>query len=284
MLAAAAFNNDTEPRVVARFSQWAMVSVVAIAISGGFAAWRQVGSVRAVTTTPYGRLVLYKTILFAVVLAVASVSRRLVHGDLALPAAITRRHQRSREPATALSPGPGAQARRAPAPTQARGAPAPTPARRGRARGRAQAPGQLKRAVLIELALVGVVLALAAVLVNVQPARAAASGPFSSEAAAGNDLLVDVVVDPARAGPVAFHLYTLTASGAQTDPPAVGATLTLPRPGIDNLKVPFEKAGPGHWISVGFDVPIRGRWTLQVNVRTTNVDMVAAQPIVVPIR
>jgi hypothetical protein len=138
--------------------------------------------------------------------------------------------------------------------------------------------------VLTELGLVGVVLALAAVLVNVQPARAAVSGPFSAESAAGNDLLVDVVVDPARAGPVAFHLYTLTGTGAQVDPPAVDATLSLPGPGIDSLKVPFEKAGPGHWITVGFDVPIRGRWTLQVNVRTTDVDVVAARPIVVPIR
>jgi hypothetical protein len=142
----------------------------------------------------------------------------------------------------------------------------------------------LRRAVLVELGLVIGILGLAAVLVNAQPAKAALAQPFSAESVAGNRYLVDVVVDPAKAGPVAFHLYTLTAAGAPLDPPAVDAELSLPGPGIDNLRVPLVKAGPGHWITVGFDVPIRGHWTLQINVRASDTDVVAARPIVMPIR
>jgi copper transport protein len=248
--------------VVPRFSQWALASVVAIAVSGGFAAWRQIGSLSAVTSTPYGRLVLYKTVLFAAVLAVASVSRRLVHGNLALPFHRTGGANRiAVTPARTFSPGPGAAA--------------------SRPRTRV---GQLRRAVLTELGLVAVVLALAAVLVNVQPAKAAVARPFSAESIAGNEMLVDVVVDPAKAGPVAVHLYTLTAAGGPVDPPGIDASLSLPGPNIDNLKVPLQKAGPGHWITTGFDVPIKGRWTLQINVQTSSTDVVAARPIVVPIR
>ena len=55
--------------VVPGFSQWALAAVGAIAVSGGFAAWRQIGSLSAVTTTSFGRLVLVKTIIFVVLVA-----------------------------------------------------------------------------------------------------------------------------------------------------------------------------------------------------------------------
>jgi copper transport protein len=254
--------------VIPRFSQWAFGAVIAIAVSGGFAAWRQIGSISAVTSTPYGRLVMYKTIIFAVIVAVASVSRRLVHGHLALPfRAKTAVRRTTAGPASALSQGPGAVAQEA-----------------NRANQTADSKEtRLRRAVFAELGLVAVVLALASVLVNVQPAKAALAKPFGAETTAGNEMLVDVVVDPAKAGPVAFHLYTLTAAGAPVDPPGVDASLSLPGPAIDNLPVPLHKAGPGHWITTGFDVPIRGRWMLQINIKTTNTDVVPARPIAVPI-
>ncbi len=71
--------------VARRFSQWALISVLAIAVTGGFAAWRQIGSLSAVTTTTFGRLVLAKTVIFVVLVAAASRSRRLTHGSLHVP-------------------------------------------------------------------------------------------------------------------------------------------------------------------------------------------------------
>src|SRR5581483_2353916 len=71
---------------VLRFSQWALGAIAAIAATGVFAAWRQVGvSWGALTTTPYGKLVIYKAVGAAAIVAVASISRRLVHGRLAVP-------------------------------------------------------------------------------------------------------------------------------------------------------------------------------------------------------
>ncbi len=79
--------------VVPRFSQWAFAAVVAIAVSGAFAAWRQAGlSVDAYTDTTFGRLLIAKTAVFAVLLWVAASSRRLVHGRLALPGAGGAKH------------------------------------------------------------------------------------------------------------------------------------------------------------------------------------------------
>jgi copper transport protein len=289
--------------VVPRFSQWALAAVLAIAVSGGFAAWRQIGSVSGVTTTPFGRLVLAKSILFVVVVAVASRSRRLTHGRLALPLARPRPGPRQpasvaaagAAPATSttevagsgggepLSPGPGAMA----APPRKRatwGGPSTQAARPTRRRSQAQRQSDLRRAVMIELLLVAAIIALAAVLVNAQPARQALTKPFSAEVHAGPDVLVDVVVDPAKAGPVAIHLYTLSPDGAQLDVPEVRAALSLPSAGISNLAIPLHKGGTGHFLVGGFPVPLRGTWTLNIVVRTTEFDEFNATPVTVHFR
>jgi copper transport protein len=196
-------------------------------------------------------------------LALASFSRRLVHGDLALPFH-WRPTQPTRRPATALSRGPGAMA---------------APPKRTRLDTK-----RLRRVVVGELVIGAVVLALTALLVNAVPARAALTSYYSTEVKAGDKLLVDVVVDPARAGLLAVHTYILTTDGAQVDVPEVRATFTLPSAGIDPVPVPLRQAGIGHFLAYGVDVPIRGKWTLQVVVRTTNIDEVNAEPITVPIR
>ncbi|MDQ4068414.1 MAG: copper resistance protein CopC/CopD, partial [Actinomycetota bacterium] len=70
---------DAPAVVVRRFSAMAFAAVAAIIASGAFQAWRQVGSVDALTATTYGRLLVAKLALFAALLAVAGVSRRAVH-------------------------------------------------------------------------------------------------------------------------------------------------------------------------------------------------------------
>jgi copper transport protein len=62
-----------------RFSPWALGSVVALAVSGGVNAWRQVGSVSGLTDSSYGRWLVIKLVLVALVVAVAAFSRRTVH-------------------------------------------------------------------------------------------------------------------------------------------------------------------------------------------------------------
>jgi copper transport protein len=137
--------------------------------------------------------------------------------------------------------------------------------------------------VLAEITLAVGILALSAALVNAQPARTALALPYAAEVHAGPDVLVDVVVDPTRAGPVSIHLYTLTPAGAQIDVPEVDATFSLSSAGIGNLKVPLQKAGPGHYLAYDFDIPLRGAWRLQMTVRTTAIDEFNADPVTVHI-
>jgi len=245
--------------VVPRYSQWAFASVVAIAVSGAFAAWRQVGlTVDAYTTTTFGRLVLAKTAVFLVLLGIASTSRRMVHGRLALPG----RPARSAAEAAA-EPGPG------PGPVQT---PDDGSARAGRGRA-------LRRAVAFELALALAVFGLTAGLVNSIPARAALALPFSTEVKAGPKLLLDVDVEPAKAGIVSIHGYTLTVDGQQEEVEGVSATIELKSAGIAPIAVPLLKAGPAHFAAYAVDIPIPGTWTLQVNLQTDRFTVVPADPI-----
>ncbi|MFC1431833.1 copper resistance CopC/CopD family protein [Streptacidiphilus sp. N1-3] len=62
----------------ARFSRLALCSVAVLAATGLYQAFREVGSFAALTGTPYGRLLLVKTAVFLLVIAIAAWSRTLV--------------------------------------------------------------------------------------------------------------------------------------------------------------------------------------------------------------
>jgi copper transport protein len=247
-----------------RFSQWALGAVIAIVVTGGFAAWQQARTWGALTTTPYGKLLLYKTGGFAALILLASVSRSAVHGCLAVP----RLRARTRTRPAALS-GP------APSIPRSVGAMAANPD--------AAVTSRLARAVGAEVTIAAVVLALTAWLVNAQPAKTAYAAPYSAQVKAGPDF-VNVVVDPAKAGPLVVHMYILGAAGTPINVPEVTARMSNDNAGISGLKVPLVNAGPGHFVAYGFNVPIRGTWILNVTVRVDDIDEYTAQPVTVRIR
>jgi copper transport protein len=260
----------------ARFSNIALASVVALVATGLFAAWRQVGlSWGALTTTPYGKLVLYKAGGLAVLVALASISRTAVHGRLALPGAPAPPPPGDTAPPRAVG-GTTTITRAAPSRLLAAPRPAAPLSEDGRAR-------RLRGAVWAEVTVGLAVLALSAVLVGAQPAKQAYAAPFSTEAKAG-PTLVNLVVSPAHTGPVALHLYILTAAGAIDNVPEVDATMSNPGTGVSGLTVPLHQAGPGHYVAYGFDIPFPGTWLLNATVRTDALNEYFTQPIHVPIR
>lgn len=62
-----------------RFSPWALGSVVALAATGSVNAWRQLGSLDGLTDSSYGRWLVIKLVLVALVVGVAAFGRRTVH-------------------------------------------------------------------------------------------------------------------------------------------------------------------------------------------------------------
>ncbi|HVM02237.1 MAG TPA: copper resistance protein CopC, partial [Acidimicrobiales bacterium] len=202
---------DTMERVVPRFSRAAFVAVVVILATGTLQGWRQAGSADALTSTTYGRLLLTKVALFAAMVGLGAMSRSWVR-------------RRYLSPQLAASPGPGAVAA-----TQGAGG-----------------LRRLRRSVAAEAAVAVVVLAVTSLLVNAVPAKVALAKPYSAELVA-DDLLFEVTVDPAKAGPLDLHVYALTPAGTVRDVEEITASLSLPAKDVGPITAPLHRAGPGHF-------------------------------------
>lgn len=257
---------DLEP-VLSRFSRTAQTCVVLLIATGIFQAWRQVGTAPALFGTDYGRVLVAKVCLVAVLVVLGAVARGRVRRHYGVAA--------SSHPGTRKQPGKR---------------PAGRPVLR------------LTRLVLVETLIAVVLLGFSAVLVNTDPAmveqaaragetrrsgeRPATTGPapaptgavpfskavpFDAGGAQGKGVLA-VVVDPSTTGVNQVHLSVLGPSGLPKDVPEVTAEFTLEKPEIGPISAPLTYAGPGHYISSATALPLRGTWELSVTLRLTDID------------
>src|SRR4029453_5532195 len=65
--------------VLPRYSALALGAIVALVVSGGYQAWRQVGSIDELKSTDYGRLLIAKLVAFAALIVAAAFSREIVN-------------------------------------------------------------------------------------------------------------------------------------------------------------------------------------------------------------
>ena len=92
------------------------------------------------------------------------------------------------------------------------------------------------------------ILVITSMLVNSQPARSALSLPYSKEFREPT-MLIDLIVSPAKAGPVDIHVYTLSPAGGNLFTPSVTAEMSLPSKGIAPITIPLVRAGPNHFLA-----------------------------------
>ena len=124
----------------------------------------------------------------------------------------------------------------------------------------------LRRTVGTELAVLLGVLALTSVLVDTVPARTAAGiGTVASRTARFGTGSVQVVVDPARRGNNAVHMYILDANGSPLDRLSnVRIDFALPAADLGPIDRKAFHAGPGHWQINGDAMSVTGTWKLTV--------------------
>ncbi|MFE6774742.1 copper resistance CopC/CopD family protein [Streptomyces sp. NPDC057702] len=300
-------------RAVRRFSRLAFASVVVLAATGLYQSWRQVGSWHALTDTSYGRWLLVKVGLVALLVGVAWFSRRWTARLDAAPAKrespapgrAPGRGQERAEPdpgarpparaAAATEAGPKATGQGAPANKRGRDAQlarqraAVHATRTRRERDADPARRELRRSVAVETAIAVVLLAVTTVLTGTQPGRAqteqdaagpaATSGPltvrvpYDTGGPAGRGT-VEVTLDPGRAGDNTFHAYLTNPAGKPADVPELKASLTLQERGIGPLGVSLNRVSAGHWSATGVQLPMPGDWQLSLTVRTSDIDQV----------
>ena len=130
---------------------------------------------------------------------------------------------------------------------------------------------RIRRSVALEAVLAVAVLTVTSLLVNAVPAKVLAAAPQSGELTSAT-LLVDYTVSPGRAGVNEIHLYTLTKAGQPQPVVEMTLKLSLPDKGIAAIPVDLEVAGPGHYQSLSFQLPLKGRWRMDVTARTSDID------------
>jgi copper transport protein len=165
--------------------------------------------------TTYGRLLIIKVGVFIGLIVLAAWSRRIVSSRR--PASLS---------AMAVTDDP-APPRTAPADPEVRA---------------------LRWSVGGELIFGIAVLTITALLVNAQPARGALDVPFTKEVRTPK-MVVDMIIDPAKTGPVDIHVYVLTPSGVNLYTPDVTAEMSLPSKGIAPIAIPMVRGGPNHFLA-----------------------------------
>jgi copper transport protein len=286
-------DNPVETAAVRRFSRVAFGSVLALVGTGVYQSWRQLGSWSAFTDTGYGQLLLVKIGLVALLVGIASISRRWT-GRLAETATIDdtevveEREPEKEHVTAAASAGDTKRAAQL-----ARQQAAVDTARQKRLRDADPNRFGLRRSVLAEATVAVVLLAVTTALTATEPgrtqedAKAAAASSSSSATTSSGALTLDMSfdtggtdgkgvvrldLDPARVGGNEMHVYVQRPNGRAFDVPEVKVSFTLAAKNIGPLPVTPDHITTGHWAATGIQIPMAGEWKIAVTVRTSDID------------
>ncbi|MFG2712339.1 copper resistance CopC/CopD family protein [Streptomyces goshikiensis] len=282
---------DVPAAAIGRFSKLAFSAVAVLVGTGVYQSWRQVGSWQALSTTSYGKTLVVKIAAVVLVLWVASFSRRW-----------TARLVHEASPATAALTAPAPERVRV---AQAVGAPTPAAGRE-----LDSAPGEpagdgasdeadtyrrgLRRMVSVEAVLGVVVLVITTVLTGTQPSRAAEERVAAASAAepqvkvvtvpfdmgtANRQGTVQITLGPGRVGENTVEAVVYAPDGGFATVPELRLTLTQDELGIGPLDAKL-KDQKGYWATYDLRLPMPGVWTLNITVRTTDIDQVTVRDTV----
>lgn len=222
--------------VVSRFSALAGISLVLLVIAGGLLAWKELGSFSALGSTSYGRALLIKIGIVALILVAAAYNRWRL-----LPLI------EAEEDAEADDP------------TQLRG----------------RAWTHLTRSVVGEAVAIVVVLGVTAALVNITPPKNAAASETTSSVQTKpvGDAAAEVALIPAQVGNNSVHITYFDADKRPVDiAQKVTVELTNPEQSIGPISRDGTKAATGHFIIDGLQVPTSGKWTLTLITRMSDFE------------
>jgi copper transport protein len=277
--------------VVSRFSALALGAIVAVIVSGGYQAWRQVGSIDALKSTDYGRLLLVKLVAFAALIVAAGFSREIVNRRFrALPPDDDDEYAVDLVPVAAATGVRAGNARSAAGSFDADGPPdddapdddapdAQVEDDEEELEDDEQELGddeedevrRLRRSVAVELVIAVVILAVTALLVNAAPARSVSTEPVSLTLRS-KQVWVSVDVVPGIAGRNDMHFTSLPTGGGPATVQDMQVQLTRPGEDLPPFSVPLQKLGVGHYWSPLYDIPYPGKWqmTIRVQLSATN--------------
>jgi len=236
--------------VLPRWSRTAVVSVAVLTVTGTYASWREVGTLPALWGTTYGLVLVAKVAGVALMVGLGYLGHRWV-----------RRHT----PAPRLV-AYAAMTLDVPRPSRQEMPPPPPEAIR-----------LLRRSVVAETVLAVGVVALAATLVNEQPAREAYVASYDATLTAtdvsGQHITVVIDVPRTSTGGETLHAYTYDSAGRVLPVATIDGQLDEPTQDLPAVRFTFADTGAGHGTADGVVVPLQGTWRLTVQVHTNGGDV-----------
>jgi copper transport protein len=238
------------------FSRVAFVSVSTLAVTGTYAAWRGIGSLRAILHTNYGLLISAKVILFLGLLALGNLSRVAIQRRIVrMPVAYAMTDVESADADVESADVENAEQDEDPHLDDL-------------------AHERMRRSVLVELALAAIVLLATSVLVNQPRGREALAAddrkPVAASTSLGGGRTITVTLEPGVHGPVTASI-ALT-PGAK--PQSVTATALQPSKEIGPLPIPLTANGTDLYGSSNVNLPVSGTWVITVVVTLSKFNAV----------
>ncbi|WP_327368660.1 copper resistance CopC/CopD family protein [Streptomyces sp. NBC_01217] len=294
---------DIGATAVRRFSRIAFGSVLVLTATGIYQSWRQVGTWSALTGTGYGQLLLVKVGLVAVLVGIASISRRwtaqLATGGVGTTGAGAGAEAEEAEEAevrTAVETEADGATQASVSEDPARAAQlarqraAVATAEKKRIRDADPDRSGLRRSVLAEVGVAVALLAVTTVLTSTEPGRTEEAARTSTATAApapagpvnltlpfdtggkNGEGTVRMDIDPARTGANELHIWIDDIDGKAMDVPELKLAFTLESKDIGPLPVVPVRLTEGHWTASGVQIPMAGNWKVAVTVRTSDID------------
>lgn len=295
--------------VVTRFSRLAFASVVVLVVTGVYQSWRGLGSWAAFSTTAYGQILVAKLGAVVLLLVAAWFSRRWT-GRLAAGAAEGEGEvaesseavaERVPQPvgAVALLKDEGGADRGAGGDSVAaadgpdEGTPvSPAPQDDSSSDGHREA---LRRSVLAEFTIAVVILVITTALTGTLPGRAVAeSAKKPGGAAAPGEVTassttvpfdvgtpnghgkVQIDLGPGRVGKNSVQAVVFGPDDGIATVPELRLTFTLRAQKVGPIDAKLENRG-GYWATDTLQLPLPGTWTMNLTVRTTDIDQVTVK-------
>ncbi|MGV9915110.1 copper resistance CopC/CopD family protein [Streptomyces tendae] len=275
---------------VARFSRTAFAAVTVLVVTGVYQSWRGLGTWEALTGSTYGRLLLAKVVLVAVLLAAAAVSRRWTAALPTAPAAVRepdRAHERAPQPAGG---GPPPEAPQPPRGDTATGDSGTGDTATGNTGPESALRRGLYRSVLVEAVVAAVVLGVTTVLTATPPGRSAEEAARAAVPAGGvlpasvttipfeigtaGRGTVQITLDPGRTGDNAVQAVVFGPDGSLAAVPELRLSFTLPDQDVGPIEADLVDRG-GYWSANTVTLPLPGTWTMKTTVRVSEIDQVS---------
>jgi copper transport protein len=138
-------------------------------------------------------------------------------------------------------------------------------------------PRGLRRVVGVELAITAVVLGVTAALVQIAPPRTAEAADTGnttstvSQTLTSSTMAMQVDMFPATVGNNSLHLYAYTPDNKPLTVVEWSGTAALPAKGIEPIQIPLLRITDFHAVG-DISLPQAGQWTFKFTARTSDVD------------